>query len=364
VFYGERHGGCGGDGCAGMTDLSMQTPHRRFNALTGDWVTVSPQRAERPWQGEAAPKQSETTAAHDPGCYLCPGNTRVNGQQNPDYQSPWAFDNDFPAVVGPSQGSAAGMGSGDLPPPDELFRSEVLTGSCRVLCYSPDHSKTLSQLTEGEIQQVIALWKDEVAILRRRHEWVQVFENKGAMMGCSNPHPHGQIWAVDTLPNEARRESAQQAAWFAENGETLLESYRKREEAIGERVVAANSHWYAVVPYWAVWPFETLLMPRRRVDHLDALDSKEQRGLATLLKQLLSGYDRLFATPCPYTMGWHGAPGPGVRPDWQLHAHVYPPLLRSATVRKHMVGYEMLSEAQRDLTPEAAAEQLRGAIGA
>lgn len=363
MFHGECRGGCGGDGCAGMTDLSTQRPHRRRNALSGDWVTVSPQRAERPWQGEEAPRQSETTAAYDPGCYLCPGNTRVNGQQNPDYRLPWAFDNDFPAVVEASQVAATDIRSSDLPPPDDLFRSETLTGSCRVVCYSSDHSRTLSQLTEGEIQQVIALWGDEVATLRRRHQWVQVFENKGTMMGCSNLHPHGQIWAVDTLPNEARRESAQQAAWFTANGESLLESYRKREEASGERVVAANTHWCVVVPYWAVWPFETLLMPRRHVDHLDALDPEEQRGLASLLKQLLSGYDRLFATSCPYTMGWHGAPGAAALPDWQLHAHVYPPLLRSATVRKHMVGYEMLSEAQRDLTPEAAAEQLRRAIG-
>ena len=363
MFHGECRGGCGGDGCAGMTDLSRERPHRRRNALSGDWVTVSPQRAERPWQGEEAPRQSETTAAYDPGCYLCPGNTRVNGQQNPDYRLPWAFDNDFPAVVEASQVTATDIRSSDLPPPDDLFRSETLTGSCRVVCYSSDHSRTLSQLTEGEIQQVIALWGDEVATLRRRHQWVQVFENKGTMMGCSNLHPHGQIWAVDTLPNEARRESAQQAAWFTANGESLLESYRKREEASGERVVAANTHWCVVVPYWAVWPFETLLMPRRHVDHLDALDPEEQRGLASLLKQLLSGYDRLFATSCPYTMGWHGAPGAAALPDWQLHAHVYPPLLRSATVRKHMVGYEMLSEAQRDLTPEAAAEQLRRAIG-
>lgn len=363
MFHGECRGGCGGDGCAGMTDLSRERPHRRRNALSGDWVTVSPQRAERPWQGEEAPRQSETTAAYDPGCYLCPGNTRVNGQQNPDYRLPWAFDNDFPAVVEASQVTATDIRSSDLPPPDDLFRSETLTGSCRVVCYSSDHSRTLSQLTEGEIQQVIALWGDEVATLRRRHQWVQVFENKGTMMGCSNLHPHGQIWAVDTLPNEARRESVQQAAWFTANGESLLESYRKREEASGERVVAANTHWCVVVPYWAVWPFETLLMPRRHVDHLDALDPEEQRGLASLLKQLLSGYDRLFATSCPYTMGWHGAPGAAALPDWQLHAHVYPPLLRSATVRKHMVGYEMLSEAQRDLTPEAAAEQLRRAIG-
>ena len=345
-----------------MNEPLKRRPHRRRNALTGDWVTVSPQRAERPWQGEEAPTQPETIVTHDPECYLCPGNVRAGGQQNPDYQSPWAFDNDFPAVLRESQCVPAGSALREPLAHTDLFQSETLTGRCRVVCYSPDHSRTLSQLPEAEIQQVIALWIDEVAALRRAHQWVQVFENKGSMMGCSNPHPHGQIWAVDTLPNEACRESAHQAAWFTANAEVLLEAYRKQEEAIGERLVAFNAHWCAVVPYWAVWPFETLLMPRRRIDHLDSLDLEERHALASMLKQLLSGYDRLFDTPCPYTLGWHGAPGAAAVPHWQLHAHVYPPLLRSASVRKHMVGYEMLSEAQRDVTPEAAAEQLRRAI--
>ena len=346
-----------------MTDPFYRGPHRRLNALTGDWVTVSPQRAERPWQGEETPTESEAMSGYDPECYLCPGNVRATGQQNPIYQSPWAFDNDFPAVLMQSPRAPAEQSPGDPPLPSDLFQSEIVTGRCRVVCYSPDHSRTLSQLTEAQIEQVIALWAEEVAALRQEHHWVQVFENKGAMMGCSNPHPHGQIWAVDILPNEARRESMQQMAWFESNPEPLLEAYRKSEEASGTRLVTMNTHWCAVVPYWAVWPFETLLMPRRRVDHLDALNTEEQRALASLLKVLLSGYDRLFDTPCPYTMGWHGAPGARSAPHWQLHAHVYPPLLRSATVRKHMVGYEMLSEAQRDLTPEAAAEQLRRAIG-
>lgn len=346
----------------GMTDPFEQWPHRRRNALTGDWVTVSPQRTERPWQGEEAPKQTDTIATHDSACYLCPGNRRVNGRQNPDYRSPWAFDNDFPAMLRASEFAPTERVPDDPNLRNALFQSEAVTGRCRVVCYSPDHSKTLSQLPEAQILQVIALWAEEVTALRREYQWVQVFENKGAMMGCSNPHPHGQIWAVDTLPNEAHRESVQQATWFKSNSQALLEAYRKSEEARAERLVSVNAHWCAVVPYWAIWPFETLLIPRRRIDHLDSLNPEEQHDLASILKVLLSGYDRLFDAPCPYTMGWHGVPGSEDLPYWQLHAHVYPPLLRSATVRKYMVGYEMLSEAQRDFTPEMAAAQLRHAI--
>jgi UDPglucose--hexose-1-phosphate uridylyltransferase len=217
-------------------------------------------------------------------------------------------------------------------------------------------------MTESELSAVVQLWSDEVRQLRKQYRWVQVFENKGAMMGCSNPHPHGQIWAVDGLPTEAVKESMTQAAWFESQGRLLLDQYRAEEEHSGERMVVGTEHWSAVVPYWATWPYETLLLPRRHIDHLDGLTEAEQVDLARLLKSLLGAYDRLFATACPYTMGWHGTPGAESLPDWQLHAHIYPPLLRSATIRKHMVGYEMLSEAQRDLTPEVAAEQLRQAI--
>lgn len=347
-----------------MTDPFEHRPHRRRNALTGDWITVSPQRATRPWQGERATQSSDTIAAYDPACYLCPGNSRAEGQRNPDYQSPWAFDNDFPAVLPASEFASVGAPTGSPDEGGELFQSAPVAGRCRVLCYSPDHSKTLSQLSEAEILAVVALWGEEVAALRQAHGWVQVFENKGAMMGCSNPHPHGQIWAVDTLPNEALKESVQQSNWFESAGEVLLETYRKHEESSGERLVVTNADWCVVVPYWAVWPFETLVLPRRHIDHLHSLSPTERQSLANILKRLLSGYDQLFDAPCPYTMGWHGAPGNDDFPHWQLHAHVYPPLLRSATVRKYMVGYEMLSEAQRDFTPEAAAARLRQALGA
>ncbi|MEK9656421.1 MAG: UDP-glucose--hexose-1-phosphate uridylyltransferase, partial [Halieaceae bacterium] len=329
-----------------------------------DWVTVSPQRAARPWQGEQVPQLTPPISPYDPACYLCPGNVRANGERNPDYHSSWAFDNDFPAMLRASELPKIEQSRGAPDQPEELFQSESIAGQCRVICYSPDHSKTLSQLSEAEILAVVSLWSDEVATLRESYRWVQVFENKGAMMGCSNPHPHGQIWAVDSLPNEAVRELDRQRKWFECREEVLLENYRREEEARGERLVASNAHWSVVVPYWAIWPFETLLIPRRRVDHIDLLNREEQSALANVLKLLLGAYDRLFDTSCPYTMGWHGAPGAQEAPYWQLHAHVYPPLLRSATVRKYMVGYEMLSEAQRDLTPEAAAAQLRQAIAA
>ena len=347
-----------------MTDNTAQTSHRRRNALTGEWVTVSPHRTERPWQGETSPAPVESGVTYEPECYLCPGNVRANGEQNAAYTAPWAFDNDFPAFQA-AEGSVSSLSSASPADGAEaagLFQSEPTAGRCRVLCYHPEHQKTLAHMTEAESLAVVQLWSAEVGDLRQAHEWVQVFENRGAMMGCSNSHPHGQIWAVDTLPNEAVKEAAQQQAWFDAHQTTLLEVYRAEEEAVAERVVMVSEHWTVVVPYWAVWPFEALLLPRRQVDHLDALTDGEQVSLAQVLGRLLRGYNALFDASCPYTMGWHGAPGTSAAPHWQLHAHFYPPLLRSASVRKHMVGYEMLSEAQRDLTPEAAAARLKEAV--
>jgi len=345
-----------------MTDWLSQRPHRRRNALTGEWVTVSPQRAQRPWQGEEHPAPGGTGVTYDPDCYLCPGNTRASGHANPPYTAPWAFDNDFPAVQADLDAGSAAVDATDPGGPSALFRSEPVAGCCRVLCYHPDHSKTLADMTEQETLAVVQLWASEVGALRQSHQWVQVFENRGEMMGCSNAHPHGQIWAVDTLPNEGVKELAQQQAFFDAEGVALLEVYRAEEERLAERIVLQEKEWTVLVPYWAMWPFETLLLPRRRIDHLDALTEREQLSLAGVLTRLLRGYNALFDTSCPYTMGWHGAPGSAPAPYWQLHAHCYPPLLRSASVRKHMVGYEMLSEAQRDVTPEAAAENLRQAL--
>ncbi|MDP7408840.1 MAG: UDP-glucose--hexose-1-phosphate uridylyltransferase [Luminiphilus sp.] len=342
-----------------MTDSLSQRPHRRRNALTGEWVMVSPQRVQRPWQGEESPAYGSIGVTYDPDCYLCPGNTRVSGHVNAPYTTPWAFDNDFPAVGRNLCKVSAGAGAPTSGETSTLFRSEPIDGRCRVLCYHPDHNKTLANITEKEALAVVQLWASEVGTLRQSHRWVQVFENRGEMMGCSNAHPHGQIWAVDTLPNEGAKELAQQQAFFDAEEEALLEIYRAEEERLAERLVIQENHWTVLVPYWAMWPFETLLLPRRQIDHLDALTESEQLSLAQILTRLLRGYNALFDTCCPYTMGWHGAPGSGPAPHWQLHAHFYPPLLRSAGVRKHMVGYEMLSEAQRDLTPEAAAEKLR-----
>ena len=327
-------------------------PHRRLNPLTGDWVLVSPHRAKRPWQGAVEATAPAHRPAYDPSCYLCPGNTRVGGEINPQYTGTYVFTNDFRALLDPTPEMSASD--------DELFVASKVEGTCRVMCYSPDHSKTMPVLTLQEIVQVIDTWKAQVSELSAQYDWVQVFENKGAAMGCSNPHPHGQIWATSILPNEARKADDNQAAYLDRNGRSLLMDYAEREAASGERTVVENEDWLAVVPYWAVWPFETLLMPRRRqIHHLNALTENEVASLADVLKRLTTRYDNLFKTSFPYSMGWHGSPAAAHSPHWQVHAHFYPPLLRSATIRKFMVGFEMLGESQRDLTAEQAAERLR-----
>jgi UDPglucose--hexose-1-phosphate uridylyltransferase len=329
-----------------------EVPHRRYNPLSGEWVLVSPQRVERPWQGQLEKPLPEKRPAYDPGCYLCPGNPRAGGVRNPAYPNTFVFDNDFAALLP------------DTPPAGTrhpLLGWESVQGTCRVICFSPRHDLTLPEMAVEDIRRVVDVWAEQVADLGRRYCWVQVFENKGAIMGCSNPHPHGQVWAGSALPNEPAREDRQQRAYFQAHGRPLLLDYLQAEAGQSLRQVVENEHWLAVVPFWAIWPFETLLLPRRHVLRLPDLDEAERDSLAQLLKRLLTRYDNLFEVSFPYSMGWHGAPEGAADgyAYWQLHAHFYPPLLRSATVKKFMVGYEMLAEAQRDLTAEQAAWRLR-----
>ncbi|MFH1570376.1 MAG: UDP-glucose--hexose-1-phosphate uridylyltransferase [Gemmatimonadota bacterium] len=327
-------------------------PHRRHNPLTGEWVLVSPHRTRRPWQGRQEAAPPDRRPRHDPKCYLCPGNERAGGLRNPPYDGTFVFDNDFAALLPDTPAEEAA--------PHPLLRAQGVAGTCRVICFSPRHDLALPQMAEEAVARVVEVWCEQVAELGRRYRWVQVFENKGEVMGCSNPHPHGQIWAVDALPNEAAREDRQQRQYAAQNGRPLLLDYAELEAGRPERVVEAGDHWLAVVPFWAVWPYEVLLLPRRPVRRLPDLAADERGDLAAVLRRLLIRYDNLFETSFPYSMGWHGAPGSGPGEDhWQLHAHFYPPLLRSATVKKFMVGYEMLAEAQRDLTAEGAAARLR-----
>ncbi|MEY4750214.1 MAG: hypothetical protein RIQ60_2428 [Pseudomonadota bacterium] len=325
--------------------------HRRRNPLTGQWVLVSPHRSKRPWQGRLEAASDVQLPAHDPACYLCAGNRRVSGDLNPAYSGTYVFTNDHAALLAEVPDAPASA--------DPLFQLHAARGTSRVICFSPDHARTLPELPLEVIRGVIDTWCEQTAELGRSYAWVQVFENKGELMGCSQPHPHGQVWATSHLPNEASAEDREQRAYFAAHARPLLLDYAERE-ADGERVVVQTRHWLAVVPYWATWPFETLLLPRFAVQRLPQLDAAQRADLAFALKTLTSRYDNLFECSFPYSMGWHGAPYNDTDPTpWGLHAHFYPPLLRSATVRKFMVGFEMLAEAQRDLTPEQAAARLR-----
>lgn len=340
----------------GTNPLLADQPHRRFNALTGEWVFVSPHRAQRPWQGRIESTPVVAKPQYDPECYLCPGNLRVNGEPNPAYTATHVFTNDFPAFLPDTHGTDLSSNS--------LMRAHSQAGTCKVICFSPRHDLTLAQMLPSEIRGVVDTWAHQVSELEQRWRWVQVFENKGELMGCSNPHPHGQIWASDFIPAEPAQELTRQQWWYEANQTRLLLDYAELESNRGERVILQNDHWLVVVPWWAVWPYETLLLPRRPVSRLPELSAAERDTLSDILKRLLVGYDTLFETSFPYSFGWHGVPATTqndvpVQYGAQLHAHCYPPLLRSATVKKFMVGYEMLAEAQRDLTPEQAAERLR-----
>ena len=337
-----------------MKFSSTDHPHRRYNPLTGEWVIVSPHRLRRPWRGQVETPPQESRPAYDPDCYLCPGNERAGGACNPSYTGTYVFDNDFPALL-PDTPS----GEVDV---QGLIVAEAERGICRVVCFSPRHDLTLPELEPAALRRVVDTWVEQTEDLGARPlvNYVQVFENKGAMMGASNPHPHGQIWATEHLPNEPAKEQAAQLAYRAAHGSCLLCHYLALELAQGERIVCANDHFVALVPFWATWPFETMILSRRLVASLPDLSGDERDALADLLRRLTTRYDNLFQTSFPYSAGFHQRPTDGdPHPEWHLHAHFYPPLLRSATVRKFMVGFEMLGTPQRDLTAETSAARLR-----
>lgn len=355
--------------------LPLQAPHRRRNPLNGQWVVVSPHRTSRPWQGAVEAPDGPARLSHDPACHLCPGNQRAQGDINPAYRGPWVFANDFGALLASAQATnvdASGVTHAATSPHmrGDLFVAQPAAGECRVICYSPDHATSMAEMALPALRAVVQTWCDETATLGLRWRWVQVFENKGEAMGCSSPHPHGQVWACDFLPHEVTLEDTHQADYHHRHGRPLLLDVAVQEEADGQRVVLRTAHWLVVVPWWASWPFETLLLPRFAVQRLTQLDEAQRDDLALALHGLTARYDNLFSCAFPYSMGWHGAPfddandaEPGAAPHWQLHAHFYPPLLRSAAVRKFMVGFELLAEAQRDLTPEQAAHRLRAQSG-
>ena len=328
--------------------------HRRFNPLTGEWVLVSPQRANRPWHGQIEKSPLQNLPPYDPNCYLCPRNERAGGVRNPDYSTTFVFDNDFTSLLP------------DEPSP-ETFDHPLLVsiperGICRVVCFTPRHDLTLPELDRNAIENIICTWIDQTVELSAKEfiKYVQIFENKGAIMGCSNPHPHSQVWGTQYISNEPAKELERQSTYFKQHGQALLADYLDQEHSRTRRILFSNDHFTVLIPYWGAWPFETMIIAHRNVAWLSELTTEEIGALAEILQRVTTRYDNLFETSFPYTMGFHQAPFDGQsHPEWTLHAHFYPPLLRSATVRKFMAGYEMLVIPQRDITPEFAAERLR-----
>lgn len=329
-------------------------PHKRYNPLTGDWVLVSPQRAKRPWQGQVEKSSNQERPRYDQECYLCAGNERVGGKMNPDYKGTFVFTNDFSALLTGTPSTEINEG--------ELFKTKSESGICKVICFSEDHSLTIPEMELDGIQKVVDLWCEQFEELASNPKinYIQIFENKGAIMGCSNPHPHGQIWSSEGIPVEPDKECKTQKAYFEKHGKTLLSDYLDAELEKESRILVQNNSFVALVPFWAVWPFETMIVSKRPVQNILKLDNKERADLAEIYKKLTIMYDNLFETSFAYSAGIHQAPTDGKDyPEWHLHIHFYPPLLRSATVKKFMVGYEMLATPQRDITAEQAAQRLR-----
>ncbi len=332
---------------------TAKLPHRRFNPLTREWILVSPHRTQRPWQGQVESSAVQSEVAHDPTCYMCPGNKRSTGEVNPSYGGVFVFDNDFPALLPETSNGRINRGN--------LLLAETEAGICRVLCFSPKHHLTLSRMERADIRNVVDCWAVQFRELGSKPEiqYVQIFENRGAMMGASNPHPHCQIWSTATIPNIPQIEQESQKQYLSEKNSCLLCDYFKIEKSDGARIVVENDNFLAVVPYWAVWPFETMILSKRHLSAIDELTSEERDALSDVLRALTTRYDNLFQTSFPYSMGFHQRPTDGAaHPEWHFHAHFFPPLLRSATVRKFMVGFELLGMPQRDITPETSAERL------
>ena len=328
--------------------------HRRYNPLTGAWVQVSPHRAKRPWQGQVEEKSKEDRLAYDPSCYLCPGNIRSNGTKNENYSGTYSFVNDFSALQPDVPQGTVQEG--------DLFRAQSERGICKVICFSSQHDLTIPEMPISAIRDVVDLWVQEYRELGQLDyvNHVQIFENKGAIMGCSNPHPHGQIWAQESIPDEPLKKSARQKEYFEEHQKSLLLDYLEKEVSKQERILFQNDHFVGLIPFWAVWPFEAMIISKRHVTNLLDFTDDERMALADAYKQLTVRYDNLFEASFPYSAGMHQAPTDGRKyPEWHFHMSFYPPLLRSSTVKKFMVGYEMLANPQRDITPEQAARMLR-----
>lgn len=333
--------------------IDFDKTHKRFNILTGEWVLVSPHRTKRPWQGKVEAVEGEQRPSHDPSCYLCPGNERAGGKHNPQYDQTFVFQNDFAALL--EEGGVDEQVQG-------LMRVKEERGLCKVICFSPDHALTMPEMSVDELVRVVAVWKREFEELAAREEIgnVQIFENKGSIMGCSNPHPHGQIWAQSSVPNEIAKRTTTQESYFAENGRSLLGDYLNQELADGARIIVENQHFVCLVPFWAVWPYETMIVPRRHFGSIAEMTEEEQTAFAHILSLITVKYDNLFQCSFPYSAGMQQKPVDGESyPGWHFHYSFYPPLLRSATVKKFMVGYEMFANPQRDITAEQAAATLR-----